>query len=118
VRGNRRDPDLIRRSQAGESPDPGAEIADEQERQRATSDGEVSRSEARQSLSLMGWLFAGAEHTPLFVIAFLTVVCLVAWIAVSIWGPDIPRVNTLADDLGKAFTFLVGLFAGVSLRRL
>ena len=24
----------------------------------------------------------------------------------------------LADDLGKAFTFLVGLFAGVSLRRL
>src|ERR1700730_7933128 len=115
VKGNRRDPNLIRRSQAGGSPDPGAQVADAQERRQVTSDAEVSRTEARQSLSLMGWLFGGAEHTPLYVITFLTVVCLGAWIALSIWGPDTPRVNTLVDSLGKAFAFFIGLFAGASL---
>jgi hypothetical protein len=115
VKRNLRDPNLIRRSQTGESYDPDAEIADAQEREKAASDAKVGRVEAKQSLGIMEWVFGGAEHTPLYVITFLTIVSLGAWIAVSIWGPDTARVNTLADSLGKAFTFFVGLFAGVSL---
>lgn len=65
--------------------------------------------------SLMGRVFGGAEHTPLYVITFLTVTCLVAWIALSIWGPDTSRVNALIDSLAKAFAFFIGLFAGISL---
>jgi hypothetical protein len=115
VRGNLRDPNLIRRSQAGGSADPGAEAADAQERRQLTSDAEVSRTEARQSLSLMGWLFGGAEYTPLFVVTFLILICLGLWVWLAIWGPDTPRVSTLIDTLGKAFTFFIGLFSGFSL---
>lgn len=91
---------------------PGARCADE--RRLASEDAAVSRTEARQSLSLMGWLLGGAEHTPLYVITFLTVFCLVAWIALSIWGPDMPRVDALIEALKNAFVFLIGLFAGIS----
>jgi hypothetical protein len=63
----------------------------------------------------MAWVFGSAEHTPLYVITFLTIACLAAWVLVAVWGPDTPRVNNLIDGLAKAFTFFVGLFAGIAL---
>jgi hypothetical protein len=87
-------------------------MADAQERQLASADATVSRTEARRSLSLMGRLFAGAEHTQLYVSTFLAVLCLIAWIALSLWGPNTPRVDDLIVTLKNAFVFLIGLFAG------
>lgn len=63
----------------------------------------------------MGWLFGGAEYTPLFVVTFLTILCLATWIALAVWGPDTPKVANLIDTLGKAFTFFIGLFSGLSI---
>jgi len=112
VKGNLRDPNLIRHSRAGAPPGPDAEALDAEERRQAASDQAVSQSEARQSIGIMGWLFGGAEFTPLFVVTFLTLACPGLWVSLAIWGPDTPRVNTLIDTLGKAFTFFVGLFSG------
>lgn len=65
--------------------------------------------------SLMAWLFDSAEYTPLFVVTFLSIVCLGAWTALAIWGSDTPRVANLIDTLGKSFTFFIGLFSGLSI---
>jgi hypothetical protein len=119
VKGNRRDPNLIKRSQAGaqSGADPDAEAAIEQERRELTGSAAVVRQEAAQATSLMGWLFAGAEHTPLFVITFLLILCFGLWAGLAIAGPDTPRVATLIAALERAATFFVGLFAGVSIRQ-
>jgi hypothetical protein len=107
------DPELIGRSQVNAEPDPDAERAAAGERQQAEAEAEVGREDVRPALSLMARVFASAEHTPLYVITFLTVICLVAWISLAIWGPDTPRMATVIDTMGKAFTFFIGLFAGI-----
>jgi hypothetical protein len=68
-----------------------------------------------RSTSLMSRLFGGAEYTPLFVVTFLTMLCLLTWIVLAIWGPDTPRIANIIDTLGKAFTFFIGLFSGLSI---
>lgn len=119
MKGNRRDAGLIRRSEAGDqlSADPDAASADAEEKRHASADAQVAETEIKQSFSLMARLFGGTEHTPLFVVTFLTVLCLAIWVVLAIWGPDTPRIATLIDNLGKAFTFFIGLFAGLSLGR-
>lgn len=67
------------------------------------------------SYSFMGWLFGGAEYTPLFVVTFLTLVYLGLWASLAVWGPDTPRVGSLLIALEKAFTFFLGLFSGIGI---
>lgn len=110
------DPEIIGRSQTPDQinvADPEAERAAAGERQHAEAEAEIGREDVRPALSLMAWMFGSAEHTPLFVITFLTVICLAAWIGLAVWGPDTPRMATVIDTMGKAFTFFIGLFAGV-----
>jgi hypothetical protein len=115
----RRDPGLIQRSSTGTDTEPGADAqqANAAERKQAEAESAVGRVEARAALSLMARAFASPEHTPLYVVTFLTLVCLLIWIVVAVWGPNTPRVDNLIDGLGKAFTFFVGLFAGIAFRR-
>lgn len=117
MKGQRRDPDLIRRSQAGDQSgtDPESVAADAREREKLADDFAVSKAEAARFLSIMNWLFGGTEHTPLFVITFLTIICLALWVVLAIWGPDTLRITNLIDTLGKAFTFFIGLFSGITI---
>jgi hypothetical protein len=65
----------------------------------------------------MGRLFAGAEHTPLFVVTFLFLFNLGLWAALAVWGPDTARVSSLIVALERALTFFLGLFSGVGFVR-
>jgi hypothetical protein len=115
---NRRDPNLIRRSTAGDGqPDAASERVAEAERARVQADANIEKAEIAEALSVIARVLGTGEDARMAAVFIIAGIIVIASAVVLIVSADNELRTSIVDLFGKVLLIGIGFLAGHGISR-